>query len=278
MTDSLNVNILVSAKDEYTKQFIRLLCPEIYTVINGVFIDSQKLKKLKSVSLKNFQVLLKKIPLWNSIIIDKNINNIKIKIPYLLDLITAIFVSNIKILSSIRLNKDSNDISIKIPDIDIFLHKIIITISEKFYYNPEIILEKKNKIYEFISNKIEESIRSQIPIDTLLLKYLSGVFQDLNNTNKEISKPEPESESDPDSEKEYDLDSASDEEPDIEQKNIETTRPIKDYNKKVPEIETTEIELPEIETTNYNQNEGVKKKILFNDAKDNVDSESESEL
>ena len=143
MSDSLNINVLVSAKDEYTKQFINLLCPKIYIVIKNIFYDSQKIKKFKSISLKNFQIFLKKVPLWNKIIIDKNVDDIKSNIPYLLDLITAIFVTNIKILSSVRLNKDADNISIKIPDINVFLHKIIITICEKFYYNPHIIIEKK---------------------------------------------------------------------------------------------------------------------------------------
>merc|ERR1711935_89562 len=129
-------------------------------------------------------IFLKKIPEWNKIKIENNINNIKIKIPFLIDLITAIFVTNIKILSSVRLNKDTKNISIKIPDINVFLHKIIITIGEKFFYNPNIILERKSIVYNFISDKIEDSIRTQIPIDTLLLKYLSGYFNELNQENK----------------------------------------------------------------------------------------------
>ena len=49
MSNSLNINVLVSAKDEYTKQFINLLCPKIYIVIKNIFDDSQKIKKFKSI-------------------------------------------------------------------------------------------------------------------------------------------------------------------------------------------------------------------------------------
>ena len=47
MSNSLNVNVLVAAKEEYTKQLVYLLSPEIYKVLLGVFNDSQLLKKKK---------------------------------------------------------------------------------------------------------------------------------------------------------------------------------------------------------------------------------------
>ena len=263
MSDSLNVNILVAAKDEYTKQFINLLCPEIYDIINDIYKESQKVKKLMPISLKNFQIFLKKIPEWNKIKVENNINNIKTKIPFLIDLITAIFVTNIKILSSVRLNKDTKNISIKIPDINIFLHKIIITIGEKFFYNPNIILEKKSIVYNFISDKIENSIRTQIPIDTLLIKYLSGYFNELNQENENIKN---ESDNECDNESCNESDDESDNESHNESHNesnktIDTTRPLFD-------IQTKPIEKPM---------EKQKNKILFNDAKDYTLVESDSE-
>ena len=72
MTESLNVNVLVAAKEEYTKQLVYILSPEIYKVILNVFNESQKLKKKRTISLKNFQLQLKKIPDWNNFIIEKN--------------------------------------------------------------------------------------------------------------------------------------------------------------------------------------------------------------
>ena len=185
MSETLNVNVLVAAKEEYTKQLVYILSPEIYTVILNVYSDSQLLKKKRNISLKNFQIQLKKIPLWNTIIVEKNTNNIKSKIPYLLDLITAIFVSHVKILACVRLKSDSKSIQVKVPDLDNFLHKIIITNAEKIYYNPEIILKKKEIVVALISETIEETIRNQIPIDKILTEYLSGVFDEDNEKNNE---------------------------------------------------------------------------------------------
>jgi hypothetical protein len=185
MTETLNINVLVAAKEEYTKQLVYILSPEIYKVILNVYNDSQQLKKKRSISLKNFQLCLKKIPFWNTIIIEKNTEDIKSKTPYLLDLITAIFVSHVKILACVKLKQDSKSIQVKVPNLDNFLHKIIITNAEKIYYNPDIILKKKEIVVSLISDTIEETIRNQIPIDKILTEYLAGVFENDNQNTEE---------------------------------------------------------------------------------------------
>lgn len=239
MSETLNVNVLVAAKEEYTKQLVYILSPEIYTVILNVFNESQQLKKKRSISLRNFQLQLKKIPVWNTIIIEKNTENIKSKIPYLLDLITAIFVSHVKILACVRLKTDSKSIQVKVPNLDTFLHKIIITNAEKIYYNPELILRKKEIVVSLISETIEETIRNQIPIDKILTEYLSGVFEEDeqsknetttdNKLEKEIEDFEKDideySDGDPEGDSEGDDNEESDEEnqPD---KSIYPTRPL----------------------------------------------------
>lgn len=189
MSENLNINVLVAAKEEYTKQLVYCLSPEIYTVILNVYRDSQKLKKKMSISLRNFQLELKRIPTWNTIIIEKHTKDIKTKIPYLLNLITAIFVSHVKILACVRLKADSRNINVKVPDLDHFLHQIIIMNAEKIYYTPDIIQRKKEYVIMIISETIEETIRNQIPIDKILTEYLAGVFEDDDN-NKVISDKE----------------------------------------------------------------------------------------
>ena len=73
------------------------------------------------------------------------INIIKIDHPYLMDLITAIFVSHVKILSCVRLKSDNKSIKIKVPSLNTFLHKLIIKCCETIYYNTLIIKKKKKK-------------------------------------------------------------------------------------------------------------------------------------
>ena len=302
MSETLNVNVLVAAKEEYTKQLVYILSPEIYTVILNVFNESQQLKKKRSISLRNFQLQLKKIPVWNTIIIEKNTENIKSKIPYLLDLITAIFVSHVKILACVRLKTDSKSIQVKVPNLDTFLHKIIITNAEKIYYNPELILRKKEIVVSLISETIEETIRNQIPIDKILTEYLSGVFdedeQQSKNETTSDNKLEKEIEDferdiDEDSEGDLEGDPEGDFEGDDNEESDEENEPDKSIYPTRP--------LPPGQLNNENQEnandieskiptEEIKNRVLFSDAieksvkspktlnnPENEESESESD-
>ena len=140
----LNVNVLVAAKEEYLKQLIYDLSPEIYTLIYKIYEESQDLPKKRSISLRNFQILLKKIQLWNETMIIDKTKFICDKIPYLMNLVSAIFVTHIKILSCIKLNNSAKKIEIIVPKLEIFLHRILMCTAEKIYKNPSLISEKKD--------------------------------------------------------------------------------------------------------------------------------------
>jgi hypothetical protein len=178
MREALNVNVLVAAKDEYTRQLTFLLSPIIYSGINSLFTESQRLNKRLSVSYSNFQIVLKKVPGWTSYQLETEVSRAKESCPYLMDLVTAIFVSHVKILACVRLKGDHKKIKIKIPSIEAFLHKMYIQTCEKVYYTPKIIHDKKEYLTVMISETIEETIRKQIPIESILNEYLSGVFDD----------------------------------------------------------------------------------------------------
>jgi len=283
MSETLNVNVLVAAKEEYTKQLVYILSPEIYTVILNVFNESQQLKKKRSISLRNFQLQLKKIPVWNTIIIEKNTENIKSKIPYLLDLITAIFVSHVKILACVRLKTDSKSIQVKVPNLDTFLHKIIITNAEKIYYNPELILKKKEIVISLISETIEQTIRNQIPIDKILTEYLSGVFDDEKQESKNKSDNEEELEQLNNNIQKYSQESEESEESEEESEENDNETEISEYSKNI--VPTRQLPPNQLnnETSNYSfekfkdsevpdnvenkiPTEEIKKRVLFSDA------------
>ena len=296
MSETLNINVLVAAKEEYTKQLVYILSPEIYVVLKNIYNESQQMKKKRSISLRNYQILLKKIPIWNTILIEQYTKDIKSKTPYLLDLITAIFVSHVKILACVRLKSDSKSIQVKVPNLDTFLHKIIITNAEKIYYNPDIILKKKEFVIELISETIEETIRNQIPIDKILTEYLAGVFDEdtqekvnINDDHKDNNDNYDENENDDDDD---DVDNDDDDDDDVdndddddEQKNIVPSRPL-------PTIQLTDNEYSDnndnvIETTEIKQRipkKIEKQKVFFSDAmeksleeKNNKNNESDSD-
>lgn len=178
MSETLNVNVLVAAKEEYTKQLINTIKPGFYDIIKNVYTESQKNNIRRTLSYSNFQKELKGVPNWASFKLEEKLHGINSKFPYLMDLVTAIFVSHVKILACVRLKSEDKSVKIKVPNLNTFLHKILIKCSECIYYNPEMIQDDKVKILEIIVTSINDTIANQIPIEYILNEYLSGVFDE----------------------------------------------------------------------------------------------------
>lgn len=256
MGETLNVNVLVAAKEEYTKQLISTIQPSLYDIIKQIFTDSQKNNIRRNVSYSNFQKELKAVPNWASFKLEEKLNTVNTKFPYLMDLVTAIFISHVKILACVRLKKDNKSVKIKVPNLNTFLHKILINCSENIYYNPEIIDDNKNRIFEIINLSIMETIANQIPIEYILNEYLSGAFNE-----EEPFYPENDDIVEPDEEE---PESSSDEE-EPEEKNIPIIPIQKPITKKI-EPGTLKDELP---FNKPEQDEEQPKEIDdFNDLKD----------
>ena len=229
MSETLNVNVLVAAKEEYTRQLISSLQASIYEIIKNVYMESQKNNIRRDISYSNFQMELKKVPNWASFKLDENLSEINSKFPYLMDLITAIFVSHVKILACVRLKSDNKSIKIKVPNLNTFLHKIIINVSETIYYDPYVIHDQKDKIFSIITTSITETIANQIPIEYILNEYLSGVFDDNEDQPNLYEQPGPE----------LDEEDLSEDDNDIEEREIKNIPiiPIDNPVKSVPKPE-----------------------------------------
>jgi hypothetical protein len=191
MSETLNVNVLVAAKEEYTKQLISTIQNGMLDIIKEIYIDSQKNNIRREVSYSNFQKELKAVPNWTSFKLEEKLHNLNSKFPYLMDLITAIFVSHVKILACVRLKSDNKSVKIKVPNLNTFLHKVLINCSESIYYTPMIIDDNKSAILDIINTSIDETIANQIPIEYILNEYLSGVFDEEETypENKDIIEP-----------------------------------------------------------------------------------------
>ena len=112
MSETLNVNVLVAAKDEYTKQLLNTIQNDIYIILKSIYNDSQEQNVRRKISYSNFQKELKTVPQWTSYKLDSKIRELIKKYPFLMDLITAIFVSHVKILACVRLKSDNKSIKI----------------------------------------------------------------------------------------------------------------------------------------------------------------------
>jgi hypothetical protein len=181
MASILNTNVLVSARDEYSNQLKRHLFPLIQEGIESIYTDSVTEDEYNP--LKQFQIFLKQVPNWNQTILEGETNRIKDKCPYLMDMVTAIFVSHVKILASVRLGGNHSNIKIKIPTPEIFIHSIYVAAAECFYYDPmpfSDTLDRTNyeKIKETIETNIDDTISAMIPIQSILQEYLCNTFTD----------------------------------------------------------------------------------------------------
>ena len=210
MSKSLNISVLVAARDEYIEQLNCILCPLINQGFVTMYNDAFTITNGKNTIYK-FQELLKDIPKWNQTILQTESKRIKKKCPYIMDIVTAIFVSNVKILASIRLSGDSDNIKIKIPTSDIFIHSIYIESANCIFYDPFLfyhrvrdynqIQKNKETINTIIRNSINETIRQMIPFDNILQEYLKNALDDNVTSDSDFSS---DSDSDSDSDSEND--------------------------------------------------------------------------
>ena len=182
-TDSAT-NIFIEAKSEYTRELISIIKPHIFTGIKSLYDDSRiTCKKNNDVSktLYVFQNQLKLIPQWNQNILNEEVNRIikTSQCEWLEDLVTAVFISHIKILSSIR--GDSSTINLKVPKSDVFIHQCYIEVAREIWKNPYLFLDKGNKL-EYMANLreidtliaqcINETLRKMLPIKNIVKDYI----------------------------------------------------------------------------------------------------------
>lgn len=248
MSEALNVNVLVSAKEEYTNQLCYVLSPLIYQGVLSLFDESKNIpKQVRGISYRNLQIVLANVQNWSSFIVEKETKRIKESCSYLSDLVTAIFVSHVKILACVRLKGDHKNIKIKIPNMETFVHKIYILVCNKFYNNVMLIHESEEVLTKMISDIINECIRKQLPIEHILQEYLFDVFNDESAESEKSEKSNKEFTMDEVAED--DIRSTTESEFENEQKDIPVV-PIdgnlhqRDYP--IPNFEdTTKIEIPD---------------------------------
>ena len=137
-TGTLNVSVLGAAKEMYIKQLKIALTSLIHEGFVSLWEDAQKKEEDQGGYnfLKQFQLFLKDIPSWNQSILEEETRRIMGKVDFLMELVTAIFVSHVKILSSVRLGGSNSNIRIKVPTAEVFIHTIYTNAAEMIFYNP----------------------------------------------------------------------------------------------------------------------------------------------
>jgi hypothetical protein len=133
--------------------------------------------------LMTFQNLLSRIPKWNSVIIEEELNRIikRSGCNYLEDLITCVHIIQLKVLTCIRVGNKQKKIDISIPKLDSFIHKIYIHVARKTYMNVYLFekninplqSQKNNREFEMIIEEcILTAIRESIPTEEIIRAYM----------------------------------------------------------------------------------------------------------
>jgi hypothetical protein len=149
-----------------------------------------------------FQNLLCRVPKWNSVIIENERLRIieKSGCNYLEDLITCVHIIQLKVLTSVRVGSKQKKIDITIPKLDIFIHKIYISVARKVYTMVYLFeknispldVQKNNRELEIIIHEcILKTIQESIPTSEIIRAYLDeSVEQEETVVIETIENPE----------------------------------------------------------------------------------------
>jgi len=196
-----NISILAEAKKEYTNQLTQILKPRLYEGFKSMYDDTldalgkeMEERNIQGASvIKTYQKILKDIPNWNQIMINKEYERIlqTSKCDYLEDLIEAVFVTNIKILSSVQINSSaSQNLNVNVPSAHHFIHKCYIECAKEIYKNPYVFDNSKlitpkekhtnlREVLNYADNSINSAIRELLPIREILKQGLTKrVYQE----------------------------------------------------------------------------------------------------
>ncbi len=186
-----NMNVLADAKEEYTRQLVSVLSPEIYVGIKSIYDAAQNhCNKIKDKSiLKKFQLLLSSVPQWNQNKVEEEFKRIvkKTDCDFIEDLITAVFVSHTKVLSSIKLKKNNKTIPVNVPVGAFFIHKCYIECARNFWRKSWLLDNTAGSIdiqrnmadsEKLIQESIKETIRKLLPVRYILKEYIDQDFTD----------------------------------------------------------------------------------------------------
>jgi len=187
MDDFLIPN-LNDSRNEWCERLIYILVPHINEGITSIFNEAYKMCVENNETIKylmTFQNLLSKIPQWNSVIIQEEVQRIinKSGCNYINDLITCVHIIQLKVLTCIRVGNKQKKIDISIPKLEHFIHSIYIHVARKIYANVYLFEKNKNisplqvqknnrEIDLIIRECILITIRDSIPTEQIVRAYL----------------------------------------------------------------------------------------------------------
>ena len=200
-----NLEYYSNIRDEYQIQLLNILKGPFYNGLKTIYnqVKQDALSKNDKNIMKNFQICLKNIPVWNEDIIEVTSNKVieKAECPYLTKLLEVVYKSNYKLLSSqTKKRKGSSSKNLEIPSIKNFIHKCYCEIAREIYINPFLMCDydlttwelqsNLRETYRLIENSINNTIRKTLPFEKMIDLYLNdndSVQSDLISSDLSIS-------------------------------------------------------------------------------------------
>ena len=182
------LDVLVEAKNDYTKQLKDILVGPLYQGFLTIYKDAKtKCEKNGTLDLRlrKFQDYVSRIPKWTK---DELVTEcqriIKLsKCDWIDYLITAVFVTHAKIRASVKDDNTAyNNVMLNVPKLNLFLHNCYIECARKMWKNAYLfedinIIDSEYQrnirdIETLIQDAIDINIRQSLPVKDLLREYL----------------------------------------------------------------------------------------------------------
>ena len=199
-----NIGVYSEAKGEYTRQLCQFIVPALMTYFLEIIEDVKQKDTDSRKLLWNFQNYLKDIPEWNVDKVKRETGRIQslVKCDYLEELLTAVFIAHTKVLSAIRLTTKQKKLQISIPKLEHFLHRTLsdcarLVWSNVYLFTPTgAAVERQknlNTVEGLLNEGILQSIRTMLPVKSILREYLHEDGDDLDDEAKPSENAEEES-------------------------------------------------------------------------------------
>jgi hypothetical protein len=207
--DDFNLHSLNESRNEYSALLIGKLTPLLFEGIKSIFKEAYELCKSNDENekyLMTFQNFLSRVSKWNQTLVETETERIikRSGCDYLEDLLSCVYINQLKILTSMRVGSKQKQIDIDIPRLSDFIHRVYIYVARKVYKNVYLFdmgaspIDKQKNVREIetmIRESILEVIRDGMPIERILRAYLDKtVEEDTFEVREEIQTEELEPE------------------------------------------------------------------------------------
>ena len=178
----LNLGIIVEAKNVYTQQLCDVIKPIVYEGLFVLYDNAVNISETTNDVLYHFQNELKNVPKWNSDVIKTETTRITDACSYFNELITAVFLSNVRILTSVKLGSSNKKFQLVVPTNESFVHNVYINVCKGVFDNPymfsikrhsENITNNAHEVCNVIEKSISDTIRQMLPIKSILESYIT---------------------------------------------------------------------------------------------------------